>query len=281
MRVTSSWENFELSQPTVDVIEDATNDLGDRMESSSATEECEENIEDEMDDHGVDTLKHYPIIGAAVNIAEHADDIPVCASALPAPAAGSSLRRHAHCPACQSLRERREANDARLHASEQGDDPFSHLAAVEAMRNIMYSGIVFEYTKDELSQHVSLHLKDEGAYSDSCPDDWFYLNCLEISFTLDAVLKEDAIATNLPEEDEPFRTKLVSAVHSLRVGIDRRHRHCALSSSHVQNRSAQFLYEHITSALTERVVCVCADIQRANLCATKLQRRDERSQLGG
>jgi hypothetical protein len=86
MRVTSSWENFELSQPTVDVIEDATNDLGDRMESSSATEECEENIEDEMDDHGVDTLKHYPIIGAAVNIAEHADDIPVCASALPAPA---------------------------------------------------------------------------------------------------------------------------------------------------------------------------------------------------
>ena len=85
------------------------------------------------------------------------------------------------------------------------------------MRNIMYSGMVFEYTKDELSQHVSLHLKDEGAYSDSCPDDWFYLNCLEISFTLDAVLKEDAIATNLPEEDEPFRTKLVSAVHSLRA----------------------------------------------------------------
>lgn len=98
-----------------------------------------------------------------------------------------------------------------MHIPGQAEDPFAHLAAVEAMKNIMYSGVVLQYTKDELSQHVLLHLKDEGAYRDSCPDDWNYLGCLEISFTLDAVLKEDAIAANLPEEDEEFRTKLVSA----------------------------------------------------------------------
>lgn len=97
MRVTSSWENFELSQPTVDVIEDATESFGDRLESNSISEECERDLADEMDDHGLDTMKHYPIVGAAINIAEHYDEIPVRTEGAP------KKRSHTRLPAFRPL----------------------------------------------------------------------------------------------------------------------------------------------------------------------------------
>ena len=174
LQTRSTWDDL-ISEGTAQKLQDATDAFNAALNAAGntdAAQECAQALQTAYpgDDPINDWMRDYPIIGAFIALDEEAE---------------------------------------RVSDGRQIDDPFTLKGVVDATRNIMGSDLTFSYEKDGLDQELRMEVSDEGAYRESCPDDFVYLSCLEDTFTLDVLLKRDSLTAGLPEEDMSSTTTIV------------------------------------------------------------------------